>query len=67
MNMAERIELIPKGFVAIETMRRDDKTVFEQTFTDQCGNEYVARFLVRNSFLGLVNRAIRRLVPVARS
>lgn len=65
--MAERIELIPKGFLAVETMRRDDKTVFEQTFTDQSGREYVAKFLVRNSFIGLVNRALRRLMPEARS
>jgi hypothetical protein len=65
--MAERIELIPKGFVAIETMRRDDKTVFEQTFTDQNGREYMAKFLVRNSFIGLINRALRRLMPIARS
>jgi hypothetical protein len=41
-----------------------DKMVFTLTLVDAQGAAYRARFYVRNHYVGMVHKAIRRLLPV---
>lgn len=58
--------LTPKSFLFTNFRREDTEAVFEQAFVDEVGCEYTARWIVKSEHIGLMNEAIRHMVPAKR-
>lgn len=60
------IDLILTSFVPDQSLASTDATPWTITMEDSRGREYILRFRVRNIFTALVDRAVKRLVPIKR-
>jgi hypothetical protein len=61
------IELIPKSFLLAGYSQEENRATFEQTFVDEIGCEYTVTWYTGTEYVGVMNEAIRHMVPAKRT